>query len=190
MQTDVPNLPSHAKTICATERLILRRWSEADRGPFAAMNADPRVMEFMPSVLTTEQSNAQMDSIDAGFEADGFGLCAVELKEGHSFAGYCGIWRPTFQTHFTPCVEIGWRLAAHFWDRGFATEAARAILLQASDLGLREIVSFTAATNVRSRRVMQKLGMTCDPADDFYHPSLPEGHPLRQHVLYRLQIPV
>jgi ribosomal-protein-alanine N-acetyltransferase len=175
------------ETIATSERLILRRWREADRGPFAAMNADPRVMEFMPSVLTAKESDAQMDSIDAGFARNGFGLCAVELKVGHSFIGYCGMWRPTFQAHFTPCVEIGWRLAAPYWDRGFATEAARAILPQAAELGLGEIVSFTVATNIRSRRVMQKLDMTHDPADDFNHPSLPEGHPLRHHVLYRLQ---
>jgi RimJ/RimL family protein N-acetyltransferase len=180
--------PNHPKTIAMTDRLILRRWHESDRAPFAAMNADPRVMEYMPSVLTAEQSEALIDRIEAGFETNGFGLCAVELKAEYKFVGYCGIWKPTFQSHFTPCVEIGWRLAADHWGRGFATEAARAIVMQASELGLQQLVSFTVANNQRSRRVMQKLGMTHDASDDFDHPLLPPEHPLRRHVLYRLQL--
>jgi ribosomal-protein-alanine N-acetyltransferase len=176
--------------IAKTERLILRRWHESDREPFARLNADPRVMEFFPGVLSVQESDALVDQIEADFEQHGFGLCAAELSHKHSFAGFIGLAVPRFSAHFTPCVEIGWRLSAESWGRGLATEGAREIVRQAFHVhGLEELVSFTVPSNVPSRRVMEKLGMTRSAADDFDHPRIPEGHPLRRHVLYRLQRP-
>lgn len=174
--------------ISQTNRLLLRRWRESDREPFARMNADPRVMEFFPEPLSLDESNQLVDRIEAHFEEHGFGLYAVELIEDHSFIGYIGLAVPKFSAHFTPCVEIGWRLAASCWGRGLATEGAREMARYAFDkFGLDELVSFTVPGNLRSRRVMEKLGMTHNPTDDFDHPGLPEGHPLRRHVLYRLR---
>ncbi|HWG21068.1 MAG TPA: GNAT family N-acetyltransferase [Terracidiphilus sp.] len=170
----------------STDRLLLRHWRESDREPFARINADPRVMEHYPAPLAREQSDALIDRIEAHFEARGFGLWAAELRDTGQLAGYIGLSVPTFQAHFTPCVEIGWRLDADRWGRGLATEGARAVLHHAfTALGLNEIVSFATPANLRSRRVMEKLGMTHNPAEDFDHPGLPEGHPLRRHVLYR-----
>ena len=152
------------------------------------MNADPRVMGFLPRPLSLQQSDSFVDQIEAGFEQNGFGLYATELIADGSFVGYIGLAAPGFPAHFTPCVEIGWRLAAAHWGRGLATEGGQAIVQHAfGDLGLKELVSFTVPANIRSRRVMEKLGMTHNPAEDFDHPGLPEGHPLRRHVLYRLQ---
>lgn len=170
-----------------TERLHLRRWRPADRGPFAEMNADPRVMEFFPAVLSRQQSDELAERIEQNFERQGFGLWAVEVPGVTEFAGFIGLAIPRFEAHFTPCVEIGWRLAAPYWGRGYATDGARAAVEFAfGPLALNEIVSMTTVTNVRSRRVMEKLGMTRTPADDFDHPLLADGHPLRRHVLYRL----
>jgi ribosomal-protein-alanine N-acetyltransferase len=170
-----------------TRRLRLRRWLPADREPFAALNADPRVTEFLPSPLAREASDALAGRIESHFAAHGFGLWAVEAPGVAAFLGFTGLSIPAFQSHFTPCVEIGWRLAAPFQGRGYATEAARAALgFGFQQLRLDEVVSFAAAGNLRSRRVMEKLGMRRDPADDFDHPGLPEGHPLRRHVLYRI----
>jgi ribosomal-protein-alanine N-acetyltransferase len=152
------------------------------------MNADPRVMEFFPRALSAEQSDLLVERMEFDFEEYGFRLCAAELMEDHSFIGYIGVAVPKFAAHFTPCVEIGWRLSAAHWGRGLATEGAREIARQAFAVhGLQELVSFTVPGNIRSRRVMEKLGMTHSPADDFDHPRMPEGHPLRRHVLYRLQ---
>lgn len=171
-----------------TERLQLRRWRESDREPFARLNADPRVMEFLPRALSRDESNGLVDRIETHFEEHGFGLYAAELVEDRSFIGYIGLAVPRFTAHFTPCVEIGWRLALEHWGRGLATEGAREIVRYAfGELGLRELVSFTVPGNLRSRRVMEKLAMTHSPADDFDHPGLPEGDPLRRHVLYRLR---
>jgi len=170
-----------------TDRLILRRWRHSDREPFARLNADPRVMEFFPQPLSAGESDALADRIEAHFEERGFGLYAAELGEDGSFIGYVGLAAPRFSAHFTPAVEIGWRLDAAYWGRGLATEGAREIVRHAfEDLGLTALVSFTAPANVRSVRVMEKLGMTHDPADDFDHPGLADGDPLRRHVLYRL----
>lgn len=170
-----------------TPRLRLRRWQPSDLDPFAAMNADPRVMEFLPTRLDRAATEAMMARVDASFETNGFGLWAVELREDRSFAGYVGLLRPSFHTRFTPCVEIGWRLAHELWGRGYATEGAEAALRFGFEtVGLDEILSWTVPANVRSRRIMTKLGMTHDPRDDFDHPLLPEGHPLRRHVLYRM----
>jgi RimJ/RimL family protein N-acetyltransferase len=171
-----------------TERLRLRPWRLADREPFAALNADPRVMEFFPAPLSRAESDAGAARIAAHFEAQGFGLWAVEVIGGTPFIGYIGLAVPAFRAHFTPCTEIGWRLAHDAWGHGYATEGASEVCRFAFEtLGLPEIVSLTVPANTRSRRVMEKLCMRRDPADDFDHPRLPEGHPLRRHVLYRLR---
>jgi RimJ/RimL family protein N-acetyltransferase len=169
-----------------TERLILREWREEDREPFARMNRDPAVMEFFPALLTRDESDALVDRAVAHFVANGFGPWAAELCQTGEFIGYIGLYIPRFEAHFTPCVEIGWRLAQEYWGKGLATEGAQAVALQAfGELRLKELVSFTSESNLKSRRVMEKIGMTHDAADDFDHPALPEGHWLRRHVLYR-----
>ncbi len=174
--------------VSQTRRLLLRRWRESDREPFARLNADPHVMEFFPAPRSSEESDQLVEQFEADFLQHGFGICAVELMEDHSFIGFIGLNVATFSAHFTPCVEIGWRLSAAHWGRGLATEGAREMVRQAFDvLQLEELVSFTVPTNIRSRRVMEKLGMTHSPSDDFDHPKIPEGHPLRRHVLYRLR---
>lgn len=173
-----------------TDRLLLRRWKPSDRAPFAAMNANPRVMEFFAGCLTREESDRFADRIESDFENWGFGLFAVELKETGAFIGFIGLHNATFQAHFTPCVEIGWRIDEPYWNKGLATEGSRAVIDYAfKTLRLDSLVSFTAPSNATSRKLMEKLGMTHDPADDFDHPRLPEGHPLRRHVLYRLKNP-
>jgi len=169
-----------------TDRLILRRWIPEDRAPFAALNADPRVMEHFPAPLSRQQSDALADRIEAHFARHQFGLWALEIPGCTRFAGFVGLAVPEFEAHFTPCVEIGWRLAAGHWGCGYATEAARAALTFGSEeLQLAEIVAFTTSGNMRSRRLMERIGMTRNPADDFDHPHLSAGHPLRRHVLYR-----
>jgi ribosomal-protein-alanine N-acetyltransferase len=169
-----------------TERLILRRWREADREPFAQMNADTRVMEYFPAPLRRKESDALVDRIEAHFAEHGWGPWATELRATGEFIGFIGLNVPVFETHFTPCVEIGWRLAAEHWSKGLATEGAGAVLGYAfTELRLPEVVSFTTVANQRSRRVMEKIGMTRNPADDFDYPGLAEGHPLRRHVLHR-----
>ena len=171
-----------------TERLLLQRWREEDREPFYRMNSDARVMEFFPEYLTQAQSDSLVDRINEHFKKHGFGLFAAELRKDQTFIGFVGVAVPSFKVHFTPCVEIGWRLAANYWGRGLATEGARAVVKYAfEELALDALVSFTVPRNIRSRRVMEKVGMTHDVSDDFDHPDLPEGHPLRRHVLYRLQ---
>lgn len=170
-----------------TNRLLLRRWRPSDRAPFAALNADPRVMEFFPKVHTRDESDAMVDRIEAHFAEKGFGLWAVEVPGSAEFIGFIGLSTPRFTAHFTPCVEIGWRLASEHWSHGYATEGAQAALNFAFDhLHLPEIVAMTAGKNQRSRRVMEKLGMTHAPSDDFDHPLLPVGHPITPHVLYRI----
>jgi RimJ/RimL family protein N-acetyltransferase len=171
-----------------TERLLLRAWRDTDRPAFAAMNADPRVMEHFPAVMSREESDAAADRIEAHFARHGFGLWAVEIPGVAEFAGFVGLCCPRFHAHFTPCVEIGWRLAAEHWGHGYATEGARAAMAYGFEtLRLSEIVSFTVPQNVRSRRVMEKLGMTHDAGGDFDHPLLPPGHRLCRHVLYRIR---
>lgn len=171
-----------------TKRLLLRRWRAEDREPFFALNADARVMEHFPAQLSRQESDRVADLIERSLERNGFGLWAVELPGQAPFIGFAGLSVPRFEAHFTPCVEIGWRLAAEHWGRGYATEAARAALAFAFDqLGLDEVVSFTVPENARSRRVMEKLGMLRDPLDDFERPDLPDG--FRRHVLYRIGVP-
>jgi RimJ/RimL family protein N-acetyltransferase len=171
-----------------TPRLLLRRWRETDLAPFAAMNADPRVVEHLPGPMTREASDAFVARIAANFVARGFDVFAVEIPGVAPMIGFVGLTVPRFESAFTPCVEIGWRVAPEHWGRGYATEAARASLeFGFTHLALDEIVSFTVPANVRSRRVMERIGMTHDPRDDFEHPALPEGHRLRPHVLYRIR---
>lgn len=173
-----------------TERLILRQWTLQDREPFAAMCADPRVMEYFPSTLTREESHAGVDLIEESFARHGFGLWAVEIPDQAPFAGFIGLAVPRFEAHFTPCVEIGWRLAAEFWNRGYATEGARAALAFGWQVAqLQEIVAIAVPSNLASLRVMDKLGMIRDPLGDFDHPRIAEGHRLRRHVLYRIRRP-
>jgi RimJ/RimL family protein N-acetyltransferase len=156
-----------------TPRLHLRHWRDTDLQPFAAMNADPRVMDFISRPLDRGESDARAAQIRDHFAHHEFGLSV-----------------PQFEAHFTPCVEIGWRLAYAHWGHGYATEAARAVLeFGFRRLGLEEIVSFTVPANKRSRAVMERIGMTRSPSDDFDHPILPENHPLRRHVLYRTTCP-
>lgn len=171
-----------------TERLTLRQWREEDREPFAQLNADPAVMEHFPSTLDRAQSDALVDRISGQLDDQGWGLWAVEGPEG--FIGFTGLAVPRFVAPFTPCVEMGWRLARSAWGHGYATEAARAAAGHGFDeLGLDEIVSFTTVANVRSRAVMERLGMTRQTRDDFDHPLIADGDPLRRHVLYRLSRP-
>lgn len=178
----IPAIP-----ILTTARLRLREWRDTDLPAFARLNADPQVMAFMPRCLSREESDATVGRIREHFDRHGFGLWAIEVIGGAEFIGFTGLSIPRFSAAFTPCVEVGWRLAAEHWGRGYATEAALACLgFGFGQLKLPEIVSFTTAANLRSRRVMARIGMTRDPADDFEHPSLPVGHPLRPHVLYRV----
>jgi RimJ/RimL family protein N-acetyltransferase len=171
-----------------TERLRLRRWREADGEPFYRINSDPRVMEFFPACLTREESDALIRLAESHFDAHGFGAFAAELRGTGELAGFIGLMIPAFQAHFMPCVEIGWRLGANHWNQGLATEGAQAVLqLAFGPLGLAEVVSFTTTGNLRSRRVMEKLGFQYD--GDFDHPGLAAGHPLRRHVLYRKVAP-
>lgn len=170
-----------------TDRLILRRWRDGDRDPFAALNADPAVMEHFPAPLTRAESDAMVDRIEAHFHERGYGLWALEVAQTGDFIGFTGLSTPRFAAPFMPAVEIGWRLARAAWGRGFASEAAhRALAFGFEEAGLPEIVSFTTTRNHRSQAVMARIGMRRDPADDFEHPALPEGSPMRPHVLYRL----
>jgi len=154
------------------------------------MNADPRVMEFFPDCLTREESDQLIENIESHFDNRGFGLFATELKAESKLVGFIGLHVASFQAHFTPCVEIGWRIAAPYWGKGLATEGSREVIRYAFEwLRLENLVSFTVPENVPSRRLMEKLGMTHNPVDDFDHPRLPPGHRLRRHVLYRLKNP-
>lgn len=170
-----------------TARLVLRRWRSEDREPFARLNADPVVMEHFPGRLSREKSDAFVDRIEAGFEERGYGLWAVEVLGGAPFVGFVGLNRATFEAPFTPALEVGWRLERSAWGQGYATEGGRAALAFAFDeLGVEEVVSFTTVRNDRSRRVMERLGLRHDPGGAFDHPELPDGHPIRPHVLYRI----
>jgi RimJ/RimL family protein N-acetyltransferase len=170
-----------------TPRLMLRQWRGADLEPFAALNSDPEVMRYFPSPLTRGESDALAERERTMIAERGWGLWAVEVIDRASFIGFVGLARPLFQAHFTPAIEVGWRLARDDWGRGYATEAARAALAFGFDeLGLDEIVSFTSVVNVRSQKVMKRIGMTHDPNDDFDHPNVVAGNPLRPHVLHRV----
>ncbi len=172
-----------------TGRLKLRGWRDADREPFAALNADTEVMEHLPGTLTRAMSDAFVDRILEHFDEHGYGFWAVEVGASGEFIGFTGLMWQTSPAHFTPAVEVGWRLRRCAWGHGYAAEAGRAAIEHGSaQLGLTEIVSMTTPSNIRSRRVMERIGMTRDPADDFDHPNLPIDSPLRAHVLYRTTI--
>jgi RimJ/RimL family protein N-acetyltransferase len=175
------------ETVIETARLLLRRWRPEDLEPFAAMNADPEVMRHFPAPLDRAESDAIAARMIENLDRRGYGWWVAEVKETASFAGCIALSVPSFEAHFTPCVEIGWRLARAHWRRGYAVEGATAALRHGfTTVGLEEIVSFTTPANERSWQVMQRIGMHRDPADDFDHPSLPEGHRVRRHLLYRL----
>jgi RimJ/RimL family protein N-acetyltransferase len=170
-----------------TDRLLLRRWTDADRDPFASMNADPVVMEHMQGLMSREASDAFVDRIARHWEEHGWGLWAVEVPGVAPFVGYVGLWPADFVAEGT--VEVGWRLASAHWGNGYATEAAReALRFGFVEVGLDQIVSFTVPQNVRSRRVMERIGLVRDPAGDFDHPRVDAvAYPhLVPHVLYRL----
>jgi RimJ/RimL family protein N-acetyltransferase len=167
-----------------TERLLLRQWREEDREPFAKLNADPETMRYFVSTMTREESDATVDWATALIDERGWGLWAVEVVGGAPFIGFVGLNLPRFRPEW---VEVGWRLRREHWGNGYATEAAReALRFGFEELGLDEIVSFTSVPNTPSRRVMERIGMTHDPTRDFDHPGVPEGHPLRRHVLYAI----
>ncbi len=172
-----------------TERLVLRPWCQEDLEPFAKLNADPFVMEYFPKTLAKEESDQWGERMKAKIEEKGWGFWAVSIPGIADFIGFIGlnfVDHAFLPVHFTPAVEIGWRLAFDYWGKGYATEGAKACLKYGFEtLNLSEIVSFTAVRNMRSRRVMEKIGMHRDEKDDFDHPKLPEGHPLKRHVLYR-----
>jgi len=171
-----------------TDRLLMREWRDSDRAPYAELNGDPEVMRHFPSTLTAEQSGEMIDRITARWDQEHFGLWAVERTDTNTFIGFVGLMKPAWQASFTPCVEVGWRLAKQHWGHGFAPEAATAALqwgFANVDLPRDEIVSFTTVDNLSSQRVMQKIGMRRDPDGDFDHPMLPDWvH--RRHVLYRI----
>lgn len=169
-----------------TDRLILRPWRDSDLAPFAAMSADPQVMEHFPATMTRTESDTMAETFRKGMEAEGYGRWVMELPGVAPFIGMTGISAVPYETHFTPAHELAWRMAADFWGHGYATEAAQAAMAYGFEvLSLPEIVAFTVPANIRSQAVMQRLGMDRNPDDDFDHPRLPEGHPLKRHVLYR-----
>lgn len=170
-----------------TDRLQLRQWRDDDLEPFAALNADPEVMRYFPATLSQAQSDGFAGWVHETIERQGWGLWAVEVSDGPAFIGFVGLNRVSFEEHFTPAVEVGWRLARPFWGNGYATEAgAAALSFGFEQIELDEIVSFTTPVNEPSIRVMRRLGMRHDAAGDFDHPRVPEASPLRRHVLYRL----
>jgi RimJ/RimL family protein N-acetyltransferase len=169
-------------------RIRLRQWEERDRARFAGLNADPAAMEFFPSTLTRAESDAMVDRLRAAIGERGWGFWCLEV-DGNC-AGFTGLNVPSFDAPFLPAIEIGWRLLPAYWGRGLAAEAARLALAYGfADLGAKDIVAFTAVRNIRSRALMERLGMRHEPAADFDHPRVAEGHPLRRHVLYRLSRP-
>jgi len=181
-----------AAAIIETPRLILRGWTDDDLEPWCAMNADPRVTEFFPVPFPRERSLALAAAMREELEHRGYGWWIAEVKDSSAgkFDGTIALTKIAFQAHFTPAVEIGWRLPFALWGNGYATEGARAALdFGFNRLQLDEIVAITAVPNGRSQRVMQKLGMTRDPRDDFDHPKIEPGHRLARHVLYRMRAP-
>ena len=176
------------QTTLTGERVILRGWQDRDADAFAAMNADKRVMQFFVAPLSRAESNALFARMRASTEEHGWGWWCVDING--ECAGFTGLSSPPYETPFTPCIEVGWRFRPQFWGHGYATESARLALAYGfSALHLKEIVSFTAAGNERSRRVMERIGMRRDVSGDFDHPRVPEGHALRRHVLYRIKQP-
>jgi len=171
-----------------TARLILRNWRDADEEPWIAMNADPRVMEFFPSTYDRAKALSLIPLMRSDLERDGYGWWVVEPKQGPSFAGVIALQEVPFKAHFTPAHEIGWRFAFESWGHGYVTEGAAAVLEFAfKQFRWNEIIAMTSVLNLRSQRVMERLGMTRDTADDFDHPRIEEGHRLRRHLVYRIK---
>ena len=169
-----------------TSRLILRNWKQNDIEPFAILNSDPRVCEFLPNVLSQEETLTSVIKIQSHFKKHAFGLFAVELISTKTFIGFVGLKYFSFDSHFTPSVELAWRLSWENWGQGLATEAAQKVTQYGFEtLGLPEILAITAKNNQRSRRVMEKLGMFTNEDENFLHPQLEYSHPLAEHVLYR-----
>ena len=172
-----------------SQRLILRPWRDEDVEPWVTMSADERVMEFFPSTYDRAEAKAQAARMRERLDRNGYGFWVLEVKDGLPFAGFIALAEVPFDAHFTPALEVGWRLPYAAWGHGYATEGARLALSFASDrMNRTEVVSMTAAINLRSRRVMERLGMTREEADDFDHPRLAVGHRLRRHVLYRIGV--
>ncbi len=166
------------------ELITLRQWLESDLDSLAGMNSDPEVMRHFPAVLSREQSEAWLQRQRALIDERGWGLWALDVNS--ALAGFVGLAVPSFQASFTPCVEVGWRLRREYWGRSIAYQGAgQALRFGFEVLRLPQIVSFTAAVNLRSRRLMERLGFTHDVPGDFDHPAVPVGHELRPHVLYR-----
>ena len=171
-----------------TSRLKLTVFSQSHLSELVRLNADPEVMRYFPATLSSEESAALLQRIIEHQRINEYSLFALHLKESDAFVGWCGLMKVPFSAHFTPAVEIGWRLNKIFWGKGLAPEAAKSVLrFGFLDLGLSEIVSFTAELNQPSIRVMQKIWMKCNPEDTFDHPKLPVNHPLQRHILYRSQ---
>ena len=169
-----------------TSRLILRNWKQNDIEPFAILNSDPRVCEFLPNVLSQEETLTSVIKIQSHFKKHAFGLFAVELISTKTFIGFVGLKYFSFDSHFTPSVELAWRLSWENWGQGLATEAAQKVTQYGFEtLGLPEILAITAKNNQGSRRVMEKLGMFTNEDENFLHPQLEYSHPLAEHVLYR-----
>ena len=169
-----------------TSRLILRNWKQNDIEPFAILNSDPRVCEFLPNVLSQEETLTSVMKIQSHFKKHAFGLFAVELISTKTFIGFVGLKYFSFDSHFTPSVELAWRLSWENWGQGLATEAPQKVTQYGFEtLGLPEILAITAKNNQRSRRVMEKLGMFTNEDENFLHPQLEYSHPLAEHVLYR-----
>jgi RimJ/RimL family protein N-acetyltransferase len=179
-----------AVPVLVTDRLVLREWRDEDIAAFAELNADPVVMEYFPATLTPAQTAEVVDRIRSNFSTNGYGWWATEVRETGAFIGFIGLSAPSWEAHFTPTVEIGWRLSRHAWGHGYAPEGARAAIDWAFtnlDLPGDQLTSFTAVGNTKSRRVMEKLGFTHDPDEDFDHPMLPLDSHVSRHVLYRLR---
>jgi len=173
--------------ILETDRLILRTWVDEDLEQMLAINQDPKVMEYFPSLQDLEMTKNFIDKVNAHFENHGYSLYATVRKDTGEFIGFIGLFTPEFESHFTPAIEIGWRLSSNHWGQSFATEGAKAVLDYAfRELKIPEIVSFSATGNAKSIRVMQKIGLKHNEADDFYHPKLDDTSLLKRHVLYRL----
>lgn len=167
-------------------RLRLMAWQERHIAPFIAMNCDPEVMRYFPSLIDEQQSRASIDFWMSQFSERGWSNWAVELKQTGEFIGFVGLWTPRLTMPFSPCVEIGWRLARRFWGQGYATEGAEASLRAGFEqLGLTEVVSYTALSNKPSRAVMERIGMR-NTGEDFDHPAVPLDSPLRRHCLYQI----
>jgi RimJ/RimL family protein N-acetyltransferase len=188
MARQVPQVPQIPQLV--TERLVLRGWEDSDRDALARLNADAQVMEYFPATLSRAESDAAMDRWLASWSDYGFGMWCAERRDSAAFVGIIGLARATFEASFTPVVEVGWRLSPEHWGQGLASEGGRASLRFGFETNAADaadgIVALTARTNVRSQRVMQRLGMRYEPENDFDHPGVPAGHRIRPHVLHRI----